>query len=326
MKKVYLIHYLDGTKENGWYLGLVHHLKGSNVHVEVLDMPNSNVQKMDTWVNTLDKCIENLNEEVYFIGHSIGCQIILRYLETKEIQNIGGILLVNPIYIAKPGLEMPIDFAKIKKFTRNITCIFLNDDYFVPLNQKNVFQEKSNILMAVGKMLGLEFVEILDEKGQITGKIVDKEIAHDQKLLHNGVVILIGNDKGQVLLQKRSSQKRFEPNKWEMCGGHVHAYETLETAARREVFEELGLEIKENELIPLEYMQEKDSSHIFNFYYINCNKTEGDFSIQQEELTEVKWFDVDEIVNMVRSNDKSIVFSKNRVNLLKTVTIKTMFK
>ena len=47
-------------------------------------------------VSTLDLKVEDLNENTNFIGHSIGCQTIMRYLETKEVCKIGGILFVAP--------------------------------------------------------------------------------------------------------------------------------------------------------------------------------------------------------------------------------------
>ena len=61
-------------------------------------MPNTACPKIDEWVGTLNSKVDFLNDETYFIGHSIGCQTILRYLETKEITKIGGILL-SPLVI-----------------------------------------------------------------------------------------------------------------------------------------------------------------------------------------------------------------------------------
>ena len=48
------------------------------------------------WIDTLSSKVESLDEDTYFLGHSIGCQTIMRFLETKELTNIGGILFVAP--------------------------------------------------------------------------------------------------------------------------------------------------------------------------------------------------------------------------------------
>ncbi|MBU1255325.1 alpha/beta hydrolase, partial [Patescibacteria group bacterium] len=88
-------------------------------------------------------------------GHSIGCQAILRYLESLDNKKIGGIIFVAGFFkltnleteeekeIAKPWLETPIDFDKVKKVTNKITAIFSDNDSFVPLEvNKKIFEEK----------------------------------------------------------------------------------------------------------------------------------------------------------------------------------------
>lgn len=166
----------------------------------------------------------------------------------------------------------------------------------------------------------MELIEIVDEDGNFTGEVMDKDEAHDKNLLHNEVAVFIINDKKQTLLQKRSANKRFEPNKWALCAGHVDADETLVDAAIRETKEEIGLELKGDELIPFferEYTMEKTNSHITYFYYVKCDKKEEEFVIQKEELSEVKWFDIDEVIRMILSHDESSVFNEKRLELFK---------
>lgn len=158
MKKVYLIHCWDGTSNDGWYPWLENKLNNDNTQVIKFDMPNTETPNIKEWVSTLNEKVDNLNEKTYFIGHSIGCQTILRYLETKNICKIGGILFVAPwldllpeavadeesYNTAEPWLNTPINFEKIKQFTNNITCIFSSDDYFVSLDQEKEFKNKLN--------------------------------------------------------------------------------------------------------------------------------------------------------------------------------------
>lgn len=166
----------------------------------------------------------------------------------------------------------------------------------------------------------MELIDVVDKNGNFTGQIMDKEEAHDKNLLHNGVVIFIVNDKKQVLLEKRNSNRKYNPNKWELIGGHVRAREILEDAALRELKEEVGIDISINELIPFgdkEVDMLDKASHIFYFYYFKCNLEEKDFVIQKEELSEVKWFDIDKIIEMINVKDESIVFGKKRLDLFK---------
>ena len=108
--------------------------------------------------------------------------------------------------------------------------------------------------------------------GSLLDKLWDKDEAHNKNLLHNEVAILIINNKKQVLLQKRSANKRFEPNKWSLCAGHVGAKESLESAAIRELKEEVGIDLTTNELKPFaqrEIILKDSNSHIMYFYYIS---------------------------------------------------------
>lgn len=164
----------------------------------------------------------------------------------------------------------------------------------------------------------MELIQIVDKNGNFTGQIMDKEEAHDKNLLHNEVAAFVINDKGQVLLQKRSANKRFNPNKWALCAGHVDAYEGLENAILREIKEEIGIDINPNELVPFgerEFTTRDSNSHITYFYYVKSNLTEEDFIIQKEELSEVKWFNIDQVIEMIKSKDESIVFREERLKL-----------
>ena len=158
MKKIYLVHCWDGTSSDGWYPWLEEKINDQNVKLIRFDMPNTANPKIDEWVDYLNSKVDLLNEETYFVGHSIGCQTILRYLETKEITKIGGILLVAPwldllpeaiededsYNTAQPWINTPIDFEKVKHFTNNISCIFSDNDYFVSLEQEKEFRNKLN--------------------------------------------------------------------------------------------------------------------------------------------------------------------------------------
>lgn len=156
MKKVYLVHCWGGTSDDGWYPWIAEKLTDNKIEVVKFDMPNTELPTISSWVEMLNSEVDNLDENVYFIGHSISCQTIMRYLESKDITKIGGMLFVTPwldllpkaiedeesYNIAYPWLNEPINFDKIKKFTNNIYCIFSDDDYFVSLEQEKEFKNK----------------------------------------------------------------------------------------------------------------------------------------------------------------------------------------
>lgn len=96
MNKIYMVHCWDGTKDDGWYPWLDEKISTENNKVIRFDMPNTESPKIEEWVFELDKQVDVLDENTYFIGHSIGCQTILRYLANKNVKKIGGILNVTP--------------------------------------------------------------------------------------------------------------------------------------------------------------------------------------------------------------------------------------
>ena len=53
------------------------------------------------------------------------------------------------------------------------------------------------------------------------------------------------------------------------------------------------------------------------FYYVKCNKKEDEFIIQEEELSEVKWFNIDEIITMIKEGKTS--FKENRIKLFEKI-------
>lgn len=80
MNKIYIVHCWDGSKDDGWYPWLDEKLTSENNKVFRFNMPNTANPKIDEWVSFLDQQIDNLDENTYLVGHSIGCQTILRYL------------------------------------------------------------------------------------------------------------------------------------------------------------------------------------------------------------------------------------------------------
>ena len=165
----------------------------------------------------------------------------------------------------------------------------------------------------------MELLRVVDKNGNFTGEIFDRDYVHNNNLLHNEVSVFILNNNRQILLQKRSVLKRFNPGKWGLCAGHVSYDETLEDAALREIKEEIGLDVGVGDLNPigdkLVLLYDK-GAHITYHYYIKVDKSSDDFIIQKEELSEVKWFNIDDVIDMIKNKDESITLKENRLDLL----------
>ena len=163
----------------------------------------------------------------------------------------------------------------------------------------------------------MELLDIVDEQGNFTGQVMEREKAHDLNLLHWEIAVFFVNDNKELLLQKRSPNKRFSPNKWGLCAGHVDSGETPEKTALREIKEELGIKLSPGDLRILEerdVLKLESNSRLTRMYYVIYNK--NDFTIQTEELSEVKWFNIDEVIDRIKNNDESITLKSNRLYLL----------
>jgi 16S rRNA (adenine1518-N6/adenine1519-N6)-dimethyltransferase len=89
---------------------------------------------------------------------------------------------------------------------------------------------------------GNELFDIVDERDAVIGAKPRAEV-HVNNLRHRAVHMLILNDAGEVLLQKRSMWKDKNPGKWDSsAAGHVDSGEGYEEAAARELREELGID------------------------------------------------------------------------------------
>ena len=94
----------------------------------------------------------------------------------------------------------------------------------------------------------MELLDIVDENGNYTGEVMEREKVHDLCLYHWEIAIFIVNNKKQILLQKRAATKRFNPNKWGLCAGHVDSGENIEISALRELEEEVGIKLSLEDL------------------------------------------------------------------------------
>jgi hypothetical protein len=174
MKRVFIIHGWGGTPNGDWYGWLKEKLKKEGFDAKCPEMPNTFNPKIDEWVSYLSKSVGNADEDTYFIGHSIGCQAIMRYLETlPNDTRIGGVIFVagwihltdetwDEDYtpeIAEPWLKKPINLAKIRKHSPRFIDIASDNDPYVPLDDKDIFQKK----------LGAEII-VLHNKGHISGE------------------------------------------------------------------------------------------------------------------------------------------------------------
>lgn len=94
-----------------------------------------------------------------------------------------------------------------------------------------------------------ELIDILDSKGNFTGKTKLKSHAHSMGLFHATVHIWFYTINEKILLQQRGKNKDTHPLLWDVSvAGHVAEGEEIELSAIREVEEEIGITITKDNL------------------------------------------------------------------------------
>ena len=142
-----------------------------------------------------------------------------------------------------------------------------------------------------------ELFDIYDENGRHLGTAPRNECHGNPALIHcTAHVAVIHPETGELLLQKRRMDKDIQPGKWDTAvGGHLDAGESFETAAKRELAEELGV-TGEVELLHLfdgkiRNEIESENSRVFGV------KLAGPFAFQKSEIDTVRFFTAAELAD-----------------------------
>lgn len=162
-----------------------------------------------------------------------------------------------------------------------------------------------------------ELFDVLNERAEFINIVESRDNCHQKGLWHKAVVVFILNNKGQVLLQKRSANKKMWPNMWDVsAGGHVLTGEFGFQAAIRESTEELGIKLLRSELdfIGLtisssSYGDVKDNH--FNEYYVAYKDIEiSELTLQADEVSDVEWVEILDLIYKIRNSYQDLTPKK----------------
>lgn len=143
-----------------------------------------------------------------------------------------------------------------------------------------------------------ELRDLYDINSKKTGKTYYKGDIIPQGYYPMVVMVVIRNSEGKFLMQKRVESKGGD---WGVTGGHPKSGETPLEGIISKIKEELGLDFSNENLI--EYDSGCDGKDCYKMYFINKDIPIKEIKIQKEELSEVKWFSIDELKHMVHTNE-----------------------
>ncbi len=167
-RRVVIVHGWGGSPANDWLRWATEAFQAKGCDVITPEMPDTDNPVIEKWVEHLKSIAGTVDKDTYFIGHSIGCQTIMRFLEMIDTK-VGGAIFVAGWFdltnqnkeeeeIANPWIQTPIDYAKVKANLAQSVVILGDNDPWVPYEEtKKDFEMR----------LGSEVVTIHDA-GHIT--------------------------------------------------------------------------------------------------------------------------------------------------------------
>ena len=171
-----------------------------------------------------------------------------------------------------------------------------------------------------------EKFDVLNELGEFTGKVATREECHKEGLWHRAVYGFIIDENQNILLQKRSANKKLWPNMWDVtAGGHVDSGEFGRQALIREVKEELGIDINDNDIKYLVGSTSiNEQGDIINKNYNECylitkSINISDITVQENEVSEVRYFSKDELLQRINNNFEGLTNKTGPWNFLKKI-------
>ena len=171
----------------------------------------------------------------------------------------------------------------------------------------------------------MEILDICNELGNPTGETVERAIAHRDGILHRTAHVWVTREKDgrtQILLQKRSQNKESFPGLYDTSSaGHIPAGVDFVPSALRELGEELGIEARPEQLSyagSFRIQYEKvfhgalfRDNEFTRVYVYREPVDERSLRLQESEVEEVRWFDLEEVREEIRhSRDRFCVPSE----------------
>lgn len=155
----------------------------------------------------------------------------------------------------------------------------------------------------------------LFDKNRIKSTIeVNRGEVIPEGLRHIVIHLAIFNSKGEMLIQHRQPFKSGWSNLWDLSvGGSAHLNEDSFMALKREAMEELGYLVLEEKV---KHTLTLVAPNCYDDYYILKEDVDLDkLHLQYEEVKEVKWASLDEILKMI-DNNEFIPYHKSFIEFL----------
>lgn len=142
-----------------------------------------------------------------------------------------------------------------------------------------------------------ERIQIVDENDNPIGTATREEAWRDG-LYHRLVRIVLEDENGRLLSQKRSANKKLYPNCWtDAASGHVDEGESYDETAKRELAEEIGVEAELEHIGTFFFSAEEGDKKVRQFHGVfkGVIPSTTEFHLEPDEVSDIRWFEKSEL-------------------------------
>ena len=160
----------------------------------------------------------------------------------------------------------------------------------------------------------MEIWDVYNKDRIKTDKTMERGSTFADGAYHMVVHVCIFNTQGEMLIQQRQPFKEGWPNMWDVTvGGSATAGDSSQSAAERELFEEIGYQLNLNNIRP--HLTVNFEVGFDDYYLVEVDIEIEKLKLQYEEVQRVKWASKDEILLMLEQGE-FIPYYKNLLELL----------
>lgn len=174
--------------------------------------------------------------------------------------------------------------------------------------------------------MALEYFDVLDCSGKKTGAVISRDEAHRTGAWHGAfhcLIIYEREGRSYALFQKRSLDKKIAPGKFDVSvGGHYASGEDAVVAGPREIKEELGLDVRFEDLVPLGrrifvYCSTPNvvEQEIQDVFFLSRTIDPRALALQREEVEGVLEMDVDQGLKLFAGSERHVECSLFRTGI-----------
>ena len=173
-----------------------------------------------------------------------------------------------------------------------------------------------------------ELLPIVEPSGLVTG-IAPRSLCHGGgMLLHPVVNLHVIDRRERILLQKRSEEKESFPGMYDTSSaGHIPAGVEPMPSALRELSEELGITAASTDLkyagtFRIQYQKEFHGrmfrdNEVTTVYVYDKPVDISSLTLQASEVSEVRWFDLEEVWNEIKTDRHRFCVPTAGLNVLR---------